>query len=253
MKILIIEDEIPAAEQLVTAIKSYDPNIVVMNILDSNEAVFHWFEDREELPELIFSDIELLDGVVFNSLLKLKVNIPIIFTTAYQQFTMNAFDTSGIAYLLKPIEPAAIHKAILKFKQLTQTNSDSLKTLLAHLDLPRTKSYKTRFSVKVGKGIYLLQTSDIACMLMKNGVLHAYKQTGKAFIISSNLNDAYKQLNPAEFFLLNRSDLVNIHSIEKVETYFNDRLAVFVIGQQEALISSAAKTSDFRKWLDGSN
>ncbi|MEN2282150.1 LytTR family DNA-binding domain-containing protein [Algoriphagus sp. SE2] len=250
MKILIIEDEIPASELLIASLKAHDASIEILGILDSNQAIVSWFKKSNILPDLIFSDIELLDGVVFNSLIQLNIQVPIIFTTAYQDFTMEAFETSGIAYLLKPIAPQALQKALLKYEQLTKTNIASLKTLLDQLNIGSHNTFKSRFSVKIGQGIYLLNTVDITCMRMKNGVLHAYKRNGKSFILSSTLNDTYDQIDPRNFFLLNRSDLVQIDFIEKVEPYFNDRLAVFVSGQKDALITSAAKTSEFRKWLE---
>ncbi len=252
MKILIIEDEIPAAQQLSDVITASDSKAEILDILDSNQAILNWFKSTKELPDLIFSDIELLDGNVFNSLFQLDVKIPIIFTTAYHQFTMKAFESSGIAYLLKPIEAEAINRAISKYRDLTHADkSVDLRLLLDKLNLSVQEHYKQRFSVKVGKGIYLLKTEEIACLIMKNGVLHAYKDNGKAYILSMNLQDAYGQLDPSQFHLLNRSQIVNINFIEKVESYFNDRLAVFIAGQSKSMITSATKTSDFRKWLEG--
>lgn len=251
MKILIIEDEIPAAQQLSDVVSAIDPEIQILNILDSNSAVLSWFKSADQQPDLIFSDIELLDGNVFNSLFQLDLRIPIIFTTAYHQFTMKAFETSGIAYLLKPIDSTAVRKAIIKYQDLTN-NSDSvdLKLLLDKLKMTVQDHYKQRFSVKVGQGIYLLKSEDITCLIMKNGVLHAYKENGKSFILSTNMQDVVQQLDPSMFHQLNRSNVVNINFLNKVENYFNDRLAVFIQGQDKPLITSASRTSGFRKWMD---
>ncbi len=252
MRILIIEDEIPAAEQLKKLILSNDPKAQILGILDSNSAILSWFESIENQPDLIFSDIELLDGNVFNALFQLNLTIPVIFTTAYHQFTMKAFEASGIAYLLKPIESEALQQAISKYRNLTNASqSADLRLLLDKLKLTVQEPYKQRFSVRVGQGIYLLKTEDIACLMMQNGVLHAFKGNGKSLILTGSLQDIVEQLDPRTFQLVNRSNVVNINYIDKIEPYFNDRLAIFVTGQPKPLITSAAKTSEFRKWLEG--
>jgi len=252
MKILIIEDELPAADQLSKAVKAYNAENEIVAMLDSNGAIMEWFQSRENMPDLIFSDIELLDGNVFNSLRQLDLTVPIIFTTAYHQFMTEAFDTSGIAYLLKPINPDSLNKALKKYENLTTLPSKiDLNVLLRKLNITQTNLYRSRFSVKTGKGIFLLKVDDIACLIMKSGVLHAYDSKGKSFLLSMNLNDAQEQFDPNCFQLINRSEIVNINFIQKAEVYTNDRLAVFIEGQQAALITSAARTSQFRKWIDG--
>lgn len=252
MNVLIIEDEIPAANQLTSLIKDVDSTIHILDVLDSNAAIEEWFRNNNH-ADLIFSDIELLDGPVFNSLENLTISIPIIFITAYNQYMLEAFETSGISYLLKPLETAKLEKAIKKYHQLSEkTTHTAVKDLIANLpSLTSSNQYKTRIAVKMSSGIYLLKTEEISCIRMKNGLAHAYKSDhAKAYVLSTGITNLFKQLDPSNFFMVNRGEIVHIEAITKIESYFNDRLAIHVEGQATPLITSAAKTKSFRKWIN---
>lgn len=254
MKILIIEDELPAARHLQDLLQSYGDDMELEGPIDSNAALLRWFRQNEP-PDLVFSDIELLDGPVFEALAKLELHMPIIFTTAYDQYTLDAFETNGISYLLKPFDGEQLSKAMSKFhalkKSFIKSDNRQLIEQLRGLQLKGNPSYKKRLAIKLSKGIYLLKVEEISCIRIHAGLPHAFKKDGKKFPVSQSLTDLQELLNPDFFFRLNRSEFVNVDFIEKIAPYFNDRLAVSVAGQKEVLISSAARTPEFRQWLNG--
>lgn len=251
MRVLIIEDELPAADRLVGLLKDYDASIEVVGVLDSNQSILAWYEVNSA-PNLIFSDIELLDGQVFDSLKKVQITTPIIFTTAYEQYALKAFETSGISYLLKPYEQKEVDKAIEKYKSFSTKNGitheaiNSLRNILSNTE----RQYKTKLSIKIGTGIYLLNINEITSVITQNGIAYAFKTTGKKLPLSGLLSEIMDTLNPNNFFRINRSEIVSAHFIEKIEPYFNDRLAIKIAGVEDKLIVSGARTPAFRKWLE---
>ena len=250
MKILIIEDEQPAALQLRKLIEQIDSSHSVVGILASNSELIMW-ASTNPWPDLIFSDIELLDGPVFNSLRKLNPDAPIIFTTAYNNYMAEAFDANGISYLLKPFSEKQLSDAIQKFHRLTGSQPSLMEALSQLGNLIEDSPFKSRFTIRKGAGMYLLLVDTIACMRMENGVLHAYDTTGKSHLLSMSLTDCLDQLNPNKFFLINRGECVSWQHIDRLESYGKDRLAIYVIGQSSPLISSVTKTPQLRKWLEG--
>lgn len=252
MTVLIIEDELPAANRLQDLIWQHEQTVQIEGPLDSNEAVLQWFNSNGE-PDLIFSDIELLDGPVFYALEQLALSVPIIFTTAYNQYALEAFQTSGISYLLKPFKLEELSKAMEKFRKLQKNfqreRHQQLIAALKEVHTSKIVSYKSRLVIKLSQGIYLLRVKDVTCIQTHHGVAYAYRVDGKKFPISEKLADLQEQLDPNQFFRINRSELIQVEYIEKVDSYFNDRLAINIKGQKKELITSAARTSAFRKWL----
>ena len=249
MKIVLVEDEVPAARHLEALLGQLLPDARVVAVLSSNAAVRDWFATHPA-PDLILSDIELADGSAFQTWGQVPPKAPIIFTTAYHQFTLEAFEANGISYLLKPITAEALAGALEKFHRLSPSPPD-LTALLTQLN--QRSSYKQRLTVRVGQGLYLLKVAELAAVRMKNGVAHAYTFEGKALPLSETLVQLSQLLDPNGFFLINRSELVHIEAIEKVEPYGKDRLAIRLRGFSEALITSAAKTPSFRRWLEGNH
>ena len=254
MNILIIEDEPLAIKQLVRFIKEINPEFNIIGKLNSISACFDWFENNEQ-PDLIFSDIELLDGNVFNFYDKKTISCPTIFTTAYDQFLMKAFEGNGIAYLLKPFTKELVEKAISKFNNLQGKSKiiispDILQVLQKSLQQESTNLYKQRFTIKSTKGIFLLPATNIAFVQADGVLLYAFDFDNKKYPLTGTLIATEQQLNPENFFKINRSDIVCIDAIEKIAPYIGDRLAVFIKGKKDFLITSTAKTAIFRKWID---
>lgn len=253
MTVLIIEDELPAARRLASLLKAYDADIYIAGILDSNKSIRQWVEQNAE-PDLIFSDIELLDGQVFDALAALNFSSPIIFTTAYEEYALAAFETNGISYLLKPFDLNQVTRAIEKYLSLKgkpgpETTPRLLEELKATLKT-QSKPHKTKLTVKLRTGIYLLTVKEIAYIATANGLPYAYKASGQKLPLSNLISELEQNLDQRSFFRINRGELVNVDFIDKIEPYFNDRLAISMQGSHEKLIVTASKTPAFRKWLN---
>ena len=256
MKILIIEDEEIASNQLASYIRQYNADYEIVGTLRSIKDATAWFTIHPK-PDLIFSDIELLDGNVFLLYATVKVQSPIIFTTAYDQFLQRAFDTNGIGYILKPYGYQKVAESFEKFLSLKKELSNPPETLttawieqLKTALQPNAKSYKQRFTVKMRNGIHILAVEDIAYFESDEGVVFAFGQNQQKYPLNGTLNDIEELLDPNHFFRINRAEMVNISSIDKLETHFNDRLIIKAKGTSKELIISANRVPAFRKWLE---
>ena len=259
MNILILEDEEPAARQLAQLLAQAG-HTPAPPVLRSVEKALAWLQTHP-LPDLILSDIELLDGNVFSLYEQFPVTCPIIFTTAYDQFLLAAFRGNGIAYLLKPFTLEQLQAALAKYERLRTSLAppaaapslppDVVRELTQALRQHGQPAYKQRFSVRMRNGLHLLQTTDIAYLQADEGVTFAVDGAGVRYPLNGTLTELERQLNPTCFGRLNRSELVNVAFIERAEPYFNNRLAVKLRTPDLTLITSAAQTSEFRRWLEG--
>jgi DNA-binding LytR/AlgR family response regulator len=253
LKILIIEDEQLNAENLIYLLKQYYNNFEILEVQKSIRALKFFF-DTNQIFDLVFCDIELTDGNIFKFLTETSFDVPIIFTTAYDKFYQEAFDNNGIAYLLKPIRFEKLSLAIDKFKSLQnnfkKNESHLWEKIIEKFNID-TKKYKERFVVKKETGLKLIDAESIVCILYDSGraVLVDYK--GEEHDIKESLLVLEEQLNPTLFFKINRSEIVNISYIETINTFINDRLEIKMKGYPNTLTTSAARTAEFRKWLQG--
>ena len=210
-----------------------------------------WFREHAA-PDLILSDIELLDGDVFRLFERMEIPCPIIFTTAYDHFLQQAFDRNGIGYLLKPLEYEKFAAAMRKFEQFqrsfTLLGSDLLRELKTTLAQPR---YKERFVTKAKGGIYLLETRRVAYIQIQNEIPFACDEQGARYPLNETLSQLEKTLDPLVFFRVNRSEIVNLNFIERLEPYFNDRMAISLKRLNVTLISSISRTPELRRWIEG--
>lgn len=250
MKVVIIEDEPLAREKLAKFVRRYDSRIEILAQLESVAATLRYFEERAA-PDLIFADIELLDGNVFEAFETRKISCPVIFTTAYDQFLLQAFEQNGIAYLLKPFDFEKFAAAMEKFETLKNNFAAATGDFLREIreSLQQTK-YKTRFVIKTGNGIRLLETRQIAFVQMKNEIPFAFDQAGNKFPLAATLTELEKTLDPKTFFRISRSEIVNLDFIENLKPDFHDRLVVCLRNLNIKLISSASRTPSLRKWLE---
>lgn len=251
MRVVIIEDEPPASEKLIEFIRRYDREIQIAARLESVKDAFAWFRANRS-PDLVFSDIELLDGNVFQFFESGAVACPTIFTTAYDQFWLQAFERNGIAYLLKPFDFEKFTAAMRKFESLKQ-NFISAQThfwreIQANFTQPK---YKERFVIKVRGGIKLLETVQIAFIKMQNETPYAFDAAGNKYPLNENLTELEQILDPKIFFRLNRSEIVNLKFIERLEPDFHDRLIIRLRNLNAKLVSSTNRTPHLRKWLEG--
>ena len=259
MNILILEDEELAARQTVDFLARAGLVPPAPPVLRSVAKALAWLETHP-MPDLILSDIELLDGNVFGLYEQFRVTCPVIFTTAYDQFLLPAFRGNGIAYLLKPFDYAQFREALDKYQLLAggpgagapALGPEVLRALAQALRPPPGPPYKQRFSVRMRNGLYVLQVADVAYVQADAGVAFAVDAAGARYPLAGTLAEVERQLDPAHFGRLNRSELVNIAFVARVEAYFNNRLAVQLRGKTGVVLTtSAAHTPGFRRWLEG--
>jgi DNA-binding LytR/AlgR family response regulator len=251
MKILIVEDELPAAKRLSKLVKAEKPDIQILDILDSVEATTSWFQNSPS-PDLVFMDIQLADGLSFDIFSQTKVSAPVIFTTAYDQYTLKAFKVNSVDYLLKPIDPDELKSALDKFELFFQKqqiyDSNGIEKLIETLS---EKTYKERFLVKVGQNLTYINVSDISYFYSEDGSVFALTKNNKRYIIDYTLDQLENVLNPDNFFRINRKFLIEINCIQKISTWFNSRLKLELRPTTEAeVIVSRERVSDFKGWLD---
>lgn len=250
MKVVIIEDEPPACDKLAALIQRYDSQIQIIVKLERVAEAAEWF-NKNPAPDLVFADIELLDGNVFEIFKTAQINCPIIFTTAYDQFLLQAFEQNGIAYLLKPFDFEKFSAAMEKFKLLKNNfslaQSNFLREIQAAIIQPK---YKERLIIKHKGAMQILETQNIAYIQIRDEIPFAFDADGNKFPLNETLSNLEKLLNPNQFFRLNRSEIVNLNFIENLKPDFQDRLVVYLKNLKMKLVSSANRTPDLRKWLE---
>ncbi len=250
MKVIIIEDEPHARVKLAKFISRYDKRIEIVAQIESVKDTINYFVENAA-PDLIFADIELLDGNIFKIFESCKITCPIIFTTAYDEFLLQAFEQNGIAYLLKPFDFEKFEQAMRKFELLknnfVSAQSEFWQEIQASLRQPK---YKERFVIKIKGGIQLLEIKQIAYIQMQYEIPFAFDTAGNKFPLNDTLSGLEKSLNPQTFFRLNRSEIVNLDFIENLKPDFRDRLVVSLRNLKVKLVSSISRTPDFRKWLE---
>ena len=250
MKVVIIEDEKPAARRLSRMLKELD--IEPLTMLHSVEESVNWFYNNEH-PDLLFLDIQLSDGLSFEIFDEVEVNSAIIFTTAYDEYALKAFKLNSIDYLLKPIDADELENAIQKFKQLqandSQNNIDleQLKLLVA----PIQKNYKKRFTVKIGQHLKMISVDAIECFFSENKATHIQTIDNRSYLIESTLDQLEGKLQPDTFFRVNRKFVVNINAIKDIIAYSNSRLKLQLQTYNETeIIVSRERVKDFKNWLE---
>lgn len=253
MKILIIEDEIRAALQLQSILKEHFSEIDILARLESIEDSLEWFKNNEH-PHLIFMDIQLADGLSFEIFQHTTIDAPVIFTTAYDEYSIKAFKVNSIDYLLKPIQEADIKTAVKKYKKLYSRQSlpplDLLTVEKLINNLAVDKSRK-RFMVKEGSSMTFIPTEDVAYFYSEDGISFLVNQQGKRYIIDMPLDAIEKDVAAKNFTRINRGQIINIKSIEKIHPYFNHRLKIDVKGNSKLeFIVSRKRVNEFKAWIN---
>ncbi|WP_296701791.1 LytTR family DNA-binding domain-containing protein [Algoriphagus sp.] len=250
MRILLIEDEKPAVKRLLKLLEDYFPKSEFISDLDTVKKSINWFQSHTA-PDLIFCDIQLADGISFEIFETIKLSTPIIFTTAYDQYAIKAFQVNAIDYLLKPIDPEELKRAIEKFKQQNLNPNLDL-SLLQKLISSEKQTYKNRFLVKFGEKIQSISAKEIAFFFSEERVTFLQTEEGKKYVLDSTLEQVESQVDPSQFFRINRKYLCSYQSISDIFTYSNSRLKIKLQNcQDEDILISREKVSDFKNWLDG--
>jgi DNA-binding LytR/AlgR family response regulator len=252
MRIAIIEDELPALNRIKKIVTEVAPDAVIVFTADSIELAVERFKEKP-LVDLALFDIELADGQSFEIFKQTDITCPIIFTTAYDEFALKAFKLNSIDYLLKPIDPEELSKAITKFKTMQFQRVDyqsQLKYLVETFQTP-APSFKARFLIKNGNKLISVGARDIAYFHAADKVVYLHTNTSQKYIIDHSLEELCRQLDPEFFFQLNRQFIANIDAIDSIHSYFNGKLKVSLLPKTaEEVLVSREKAAEFKMWLD---
>ena len=251
MKVIIIEDEKPSARRLQRMLTTLDIN--VDTLLHSVKESIHWFENNEH-PDLIFLDIQLSDGLSFEIFDAVKITSPIIFTTAYDEYALQAFKLNSIDYLLKPIDDEELEVAINQYtvqlpkKQAVNIDFNDIKKMLTN---PIEREYKKRFSIKVGQHLKLINIDEIECIYSENKGTYLHTTEGRNYLLDTTLEKLEEELEPQTFFRINRKFFVNIHAIKDMISYTNSRLQIKLNSYNDHnVIVARERVKDFKAWLE---
>jgi len=250
MKVLIIEDEKPAARRLKRMLEKQQ--VEVSNMLHSVAEAIEWFQTNEH-PDLIFLDIQLSDGLSFEIFEEIEIKSAVIFTTAYDQYALEAFKLNSIDYLLKPIDEDDLNVAIEKFKLFKPQQENAM---VSFADVKRLlvqeteKKYKTRFTIKIGQHLKMISVEDIECFYSENKSTYLSKNDGRSYLLDAPLEQLEEELDPKFFFRISRKFFININAVKDIVSYTNSRLKIKLnkYNEQE-LIVSRERVKEFRVWL----
>ena len=213
MKIILIEDEKPAARLLKRRVEKLGYEITEM--LHSVEESVAWLKTNSQ-PDLIFLDIQLSDGLSFEIFNQVDVSSAIIFTTAYDEYVLKAFKLNSVDYLLKPVDEEELKFALEKFEKQHQPKSSFDLSEIKKLFTSQSESYKERFSVKIGTSIKIIESDNIECFFSENKASYIHTKENKNYLIDFSLDKVEEQMNPKKFFRINRSQIIQIDSIKEI-------------------------------------
>lgn len=254
MRVVIIEDEYPAAERLEKLIKKLDPRIEIVAVLESVESAKRWFAGSHQV-DLIFSDIQLSDGLSFQIFEAFPAHRPIVFTTSYDEYAIRAFRVKSVDYLLKPIKLPELANAIKKFDELKEDFSPKayarkVESLLDSFEMSK-KVHKTRFLVKNGEQLIPVHQDQVAYFYTANELSCLVGTDGRQYLVDYKLEELETLVDPAGFFRLNRQFIASVSAIHKIHTYFNGKLKIQLLPETaQEVIVSREKAPAFKAWLE---
>ncbi len=251
MNVIIIEDEKPAARRLSRLLADFDVAVSVM--LHSVEEAIAWFQSNEH-PDLIFLDIQLSDGLSFEIFEEVEVKSAIIFTTAYDEYALQAFKLNSIDYLLKPIDDEELETAVKKYRALKPEpqklalDFEDIKKLLVN---PLDREFKKRFTVRVGQHLKIINADEVECFYSENKGTYAATSDGRNYLLETTLENLEDELSPKIFFRVSRKFFININHIKDIISYTNSRLQIKLnhFSEQEIIVSRE-RVKDFKLWLE---
>jgi two-component system, LytTR family, response regulator LytT len=250
MNILIIEDEKPAARLLQRKVEKL--GLQVNTMLHSVEESIIWFQNNQH-PDLIFLDIQLSDGLSFEIFEQIDIKSAVIFTTAYDEYALRAFKLNSIDYLLKPIDEEELEIAISKFQNQFQKNTisnldfEAIKRMLVN---PVEKEYKKRFSVKIGHQLKVIPIEDVECFYSENKGTYLHTLDNRDYLLDTTLEILENEINPKDFFRINRKFIIPLKSIKEIQVYTNSRLKIVLPSyKDDEVIVARERVSDFKEWI----
>ncbi|MDR6809636.1 DNA-binding LytR/AlgR family response regulator [Dyadobacter sp. BE34] len=260
MRVLIIEDEIKTGRELKAQLEMLDDSIEIVAILPSIKSVVKWFSENSA-PDLIFSDIQLADGLSFEIFKQIKPSAPVIFCTAYDTYAIRAFETNSVDYLLKPIDERKLEASLWKYQQMRavfggQSDDGGYEhTLTKKMELMLQKlgpgSYKSTLLIHYQDKIIPLKIAEVAYFHFENSLVSAHSFSGQKYVLSHTLDELETLVDGSLFFRANRQFIINRNSIVNAEHYFTRRLVVrLAIPASGPVIVSKVKSSEFLRWLE---
>jgi len=251
MKLLIIEDEPASAQRLKKLAEEIDPGIIILEILDSIASATDWFNNHTE-PDLILSDIHLADGLSFEIFKEVSISCPVIFTTAFDQYAIQAFKVNSIDYLLKPIKKTELAEAMRKFKKIQPSSTRIDLSLLTSMIDKAGKDYLKRLMIRIGQQIKVIEVKNVAYFYIEEKIVFAVSFTKDRYPMDLSLDQLEKQLDPERFFRINRAFIISLASIGTMLTYSKARIKIKLKPPCDVeSITSTERSAEFREWLRG--
>jgi DNA-binding LytR/AlgR family response regulator len=249
MNVLIIEDEQPASQKLTRLLEQIDPDIKIVDVLKSVEETINWFL-RNPNPDLMFMDIQLEDGICFEIFENCGMKTPVVFTTAYDAYTLNAFKVNSVDYLLKPIVLDELKNAIEKFKMVHNQKMDSTK--IESLITQQTPQKKERFLIKIGEHYKSIPASNINCFYIKERCNFINVDNGKNYAIDYSLDRIEQLIDSKLYFRINRNFIINFSAIQDIIAYSSNRLKIVLTNWKEndEILVSRERVAEFKEWMD---
>ncbi len=250
MNVLVVENEHPAADKIVRLLKKLDKSITVIDVIETVEDAINRLQENPQ-PDLILMDIQLDDGLCFEIFDTINVDTPVIFTTAYDEYTLRAFKVNSIDYLLKPVDEESLRAALAKFKKLN-ADKDPFRRDFRQLINEFRNQYKSRFLIRIGDKFRSVPAGEISHFHITERSIFLSDYNGRDYGIDNSLDNLQEMLDPRKFFRINRECIVNIDSISLMYSYSSSRLQLTLKGQEqnELFVVSRDKVADFKKWID---
>lgn len=255
MKILIIEDEIPAQRMLKEMLAELDYEIKVVGCLNSIKSSVEWFKNNPH-PELVLMDIQLSDGISFNILEQVTIESMIIFTTAYDEYAIQAFKVNSLDYLLKPFDKDDLQAAFEKYKVYSKKFIEQKNTKIDYSEIASIiknaePDYRKRFLIQSDEVFFQLPVEQVAYFHSMQKITFAVTFEQRKYPLNFSLENLKEQLNPELFFKVNRQFIININAIKKIHSYFQGKLVIDTKpAHSEQIIVGKDKAASFKRWLD---
>lgn len=250
MDVIIIEDEKLASRRLERLLTKHNLNVVA--VLETVSDSIEWFSNHPH-PDLIFLDIQLGDGLSFEIFEAVEIKTAVIFTTAFDEYALQAFKLNSIDYLLKPIDENQLEKAIEKYNeiQVVPKMKFDFREIQKLLGNPFDREYKKRFTSQIGSRIKVISIDDIECFYSENKGTYAHTFESRNYLLNTTLDQLESELSPEQFFRINRKFIIRFNAIKDIISYSNSRLKIILNGYNEnELIVARERVKDFRTWLE---
>lgn len=251
MRVLIVEDETAALEALKGMLYEYDSQIEVVGITEGVKQTINWLANNNR-PDLIFMDIHLSDGSAFTIFDMINIQIPIIFTTAYDQYAIDAFRVNSIDYLLKPIKQERLREALDKFKRLTDND---ISHYIQQMGTLRPKqAYKERLLIPIKDKLVPINLSQVSCFYVAEKLTYIYMQDGTLYTYAKSLEQIATMIDPNNFIRANKQYIISRNSVRDITIWFDNRLRITLdVATPEYIFISKNKASEFKAWFTNEN